>query len=66
MSLCGSYLDEPGRNINCVPPDIGAAIFPQALIIEAVYSCNLPGLVISANQGDPVRIPYFKAKQEEE
>ena len=44
-----------------LPPNIGAAVFPQAFVIEAVYCRDLSRFVIAPNEGYAVRISDFEA-----
>jgi hypothetical protein len=48
----GKVVEEVGE----VFPDISVAIFSKALVVEAVYLCNLTRLVIAAQDGDALRI----------
>lgn len=45
--------------ICAVSPDVQGAVLSQALIIESVDLCDLPGLVITSDQRNSVRIPYL-------
>lgn len=41
-------------------PDIGVAVFAQALIVEAIYLGNLAGLVVPAQDSDALRVSDFE------
>lgn len=43
-----------------VLPDIGVAVFSEALVVEAVDLGNLPRLVISPENGDSLRVSDFE------
>jgi hypothetical protein len=47
------------EDLRAIPPDIYGAVFLEAFVVEAVYLGDLPGLVVSANQGNPIRIPHL-------
>lgn len=42
--------------IAAVAPHVSIAILADAFVVEAVYLSNLSALVVSADQGNPVRI----------
>lgn len=54
------------ENFAAVPPDIGAAVFAYAFIVEPVHGRDLPRLVIATDKGDPVRIANLEAEEQEE
>ena len=47
-------VEKIGKNL----PDVSVAVLAQAFIIEAVDLCNLPALVIPAQQEDAVAIAH--------
>ena len=53
------------KDIAAISPDIHAAIFSLALVIETVHLGDLSRLVVAADQGDPVWIANLE-KQEEQ
>jgi hypothetical protein len=59
-------LDESGERkvvekIGKVFPDIGIAVFAQALVIKPIHLCDLAGLVVSSEDGDSLGVTDFKA-----
>jgi hypothetical protein len=42
-------------------PHVGVAVLSEALVIEAVHLCDLPRLVVAAQQEDAVAIPNCAA-----
>jgi hypothetical protein len=59
-------LDESGERkvvekIGEVFPDIGIAVFAQALVIKPIHLCNLAGLVVSSEDGDSLGVTDFEA-----
>ena len=62
-------LDQGGQGqvveqIGEVLPDVGVAIFPEALIVEAVDLGDLAGLVVSAKDGDALRVSDLEGDEE--
>jgi hypothetical protein len=49
-----------------LPPDVRAAVLPQALVVEPVDSRDLPRLVVAANERYSIGISYFEAEKEKE
>jgi hypothetical protein len=49
------------EEVRKILPDVGVAVFPQTLIIEAIDLCNLARFVISAKNGNSLRISNFEA-----
>eukprot|EP00634_Sargassococcus_sp_CCMP2135_P008474 CAMPEP_0198644092 /NCGR_PEP_ID=MMETSP1467-20131203/388_1 /TAXON_ID=1462469 /ORGANISM="unid. sp., Strain CCMP2135" /LENGTH=411 /DNA_ID=CAMNT_0044379537 /DNA_START=54 /DNA_END=1287 /DNA_ORIENTATION=- len=47
-----------------VLPDVGVAVLPEALVVEAVDLCDLPGLVVAADQRDARRISRLQEDDE--
>lgn len=47
-----------------VLPHIGVAIFAQALVVEAVDLCDLAGFVVTAEDGDALRITNFEGDEQ--
>ena len=43
-----------------VGPDRRRAVFAEALVVEPVDLCDLPALVVAAQDEDPVRVPNLK------
>ena len=52
------------EQICIVFPHICIAIFAQTLIIEPINLCDLSGLVIASQDGDPVLEPHFQGHKE--
>ena len=48
------------------PPDVRAAVFPHALVVEAVDLRDLPALVVAADQRDAVGVADLEGQEEEE
>jgi hypothetical protein len=46
------------------PPYISVAVFAETLIIEAVYLCDLPWLMITAKNGDAVPVAQLESDKE--
>lgn len=44
------------EKVGKVLPDVGITILAQALIVEAVYLCDLARLVVAAQNGDAVGV----------
>lgn len=62
-------LDECGERkvveeVGEVFPDVGIAVFAQALIIEAVHLCDLARLVVSAEDGDAGGVADLESDKE--
>eukprot|EP00962_Isochrysis_galbana_P055386 scaffold27150_cov147-Isochrysis_galbana.AAC.4 len=55
--------EHPGVNIQIREelPHVGVAVLSEALVIEAIHLCDLPRLVIAAQQEDAVAIPNCAA-----
>lgn len=49
-----------------VAPDICGAVFPQALVVEAVDGGDLAGFVVASDEGDSIRVADFEAEKQEE
>ena len=43
-----------------VLPDRDRAVFTQALVVKTVHLCNLPALVVAADQRNPARVSHFQ------
>ena len=50
----------------CVPPYVCAPIFPQTLVVEAIYGRDLSRLVVPPDQRYAVGIPDFETEEQEE
>lgn len=46
-----------------VLPHVGVAVFAQALVVEAVDLCDLAGFVVTAEDGDALRITDFEGDE---
>lgn len=42
-----------------ISPHVDRAVLAQALVVEAIDLGDLPALVVSADQRDPIRVPYL-------
>ena len=47
-----------------VLPDVGVAVFAQALVVEAVDLRDLPRLVVAAEDGDAVTVPDLERDEQ--
>lgn len=56
----GEVVKEVGEGL----PDVGVAVLPQALVVEAVYLCDLARLVVAAENGDARRIANLECYKE--
>lgn len=56
----GEIVEEIGK----ILPDVRISVFSEAFVVEAVYLSNLAGLVISAQDGDTLRISDFEGNKE--
>jgi hypothetical protein len=56
----GEVVEEIGE----IFPDVGIAVFPQALVVEAVDLGDLPGLMVSTKDGDPMGVSDFESDKE--
>ena len=45
-----------------IAPDVGGAVFADALVVEAVDRGDLAGLVVAADKGNAIRVSNFEAK----
>lgn len=52
------------KELSEVFPDGWTAIFPEALIVEAINLGNLSGLVVSSQDSDSVSIPDLQGNKE--
>lgn len=62
-------VDEGGEReiveeVSEVLPDARIAIFAQALVIETIHLGNLAGLVVSAKDGDALRVADLQGNKE--
>lgn len=48
------------KQVREVLPHVGIAVFPQALVVEAVYLCDLPALVVASEDCDALPVAYLK------
>ena len=46
------------------PPDISSAVFALTLVVKAVYLCDLPRLVVPADECHPFRVADLESKEE--
>jgi hypothetical protein len=42
-----------------ISPHVDRAVLAQALVVEAIDLGDLPALVVSADQRDPIRVPHL-------
>lgn len=45
-------------------PNVGVAVFPQALVVKAIDLRDLSGFVISTEDGDTVAVPQLESDEE--
>ncbi len=48
------------KNVGAIAPDIHAAVFTKALVVEAIYLCDLTALVVASDQGYPVWVAHLR------
>ena len=46
-------------------PHVATSVLALALVVKAVYLCDLPRFVVSTDERDAVRIAHFERKEEE-
>lgn len=56
----GEVVEQVGE----VLPDIGIAVFAQALVVEAVDLCDLTRLVVTTEDRNPLRVPDLVGDEE--
>lgn len=71
LQLCACSQDESAEgevveDLAAIPPDVRAAVFAQAFIVEAVHGRDLSRFVVASYQCDAIWIPDFEAEEEEE
>ncbi len=49
-----------------VAPDVGGAVFPNTLVVEAVDGSDLPRLVVATDERDAVGVSDFEAEEKQE
>ena len=49
-----------------LPPDVCAAVFSKAFVVEAVDRCDLPRLVVPSDKRDAIWVPNLETEKEEE
>ena len=69
--VCGCAEDERAQgevveDFAAVTPDVRAAVFADAFVIEAVHGRDLPRLMVSSYKCDSVWVANFEAEEEEE
>lgn len=52
--------------LGAVSPHRHRAVLAEALIVEAIDLCDLPGLVVSPDQSDPVWITHLRNQKQED
>lgn len=57
LAINDSREAEVVKDLSAVAPNGDRAIFPQALIVKAIYLGDLSALMVATDQGDPVRVP---------
>lgn len=55
----GEVIEEVGK----VFPNVGVAIFPQALVVETIDLSDLTGLVVATEDGNTLRVTNLQADQ---
>lgn len=45
-------------------PHVSISVFSETLVVESVDLSDLPGLVVSSEDGDSLLIPYFEGNEE--
>ena len=56
----GQVVKEVGKEL----PDVGVAVFPQALVVKAVDLSDLTRLVVSTQDGDALRVSDFESDEQ--
>ena len=51
------------KNFATVLPGVCVSVLTDSLIVESVYSCDLPSLVVATEKGDMSWIFKFQTKQ---
>lgn len=54
------------EDVAAVSPDVGAPVFAQAFVVEAVDGGDLAGLVVASNKGHAIGVSNFEAQEQEE
>ena len=52
------------EKVGKVLPDVGITVLAQALVIEAVYLCNLARFVVAAQNGDAVGVSDLEGDEQ--
>lgn len=52
------------EKVGKVLPDVGVAILAQALVVEAVYLCDLARFVVAAQNGDAVGVSDLEGDEQ--
>ena len=51
------------EKIREVPPYIGVAVLPQALVVESIHLRDLPRLMVASKDGDAVAVAQFEGNE---
>lgn len=54
------------ENLSAIAPHVHTAVLAQAFVVKTVDLRDLTTLVIAPDQGDPLRVPHFQGKEEQE
>mmetsp|Transcript_42357 Transcript_42357/g.85198 ORF Transcript_42357/g.85198 Transcript_42357/m.85198 type:complete len:244 (-) Transcript_42357:93-824(-) len=57
---------EEVEEVREVLPHVGRPVHAQALVVEPVHLCDLTALVVSAGEGDAVRVPNLECNEKED
>ena len=52
------------KQIGVIFPDIGVSVLPQTLIVEPIHLSNLPRLVVSSQDRDPILESHLQRNQQ--
>lgn len=63
LSINDSREGQVVKYLGAVSPHRHRAVLAEALVIEAIDLCDLPGLVVPSDQSDPVWITHLRNKR---
>ena len=47
------------KDISAISPNVKRTVFSETLIIEPIHLCNLPALMISSDQCNPIWVSHL-------